>query len=181
MWDSPEWIVLMIQATASYSGLRTVANTSWAFFLAAAAALASSVFFALARLNSGSHSESTERSFSGMIALSVMWMSSGQTSVQHLVMLHMPRPPSSLAARAPSLRASGCMSSSAYLRKNRGPANDFLFSSWSRMTWQTFWHMKHSMHLRYSCSRLMSSWNIRRVPSAPAGSRSTSGMRLATS
>ena len=30
---------------------------------------------------------SATRSFSGMSALSVMWMCSGQTSVQHLVML----------------------------------------------------------------------------------------------
>src|SRR6266542_2306398 len=35
----------------------------------------------------GSYVRDTMRSFSGMIALSVMWMSSGHTSVQHLVML----------------------------------------------------------------------------------------------
>ena len=35
----------------------------------------------------GSKKRSTTRSLSGMIALSVIWMSSGQTLVQHLVML----------------------------------------------------------------------------------------------
>ena len=39
---------------------------------------------------SGSYLRSTTRSFIGMIALSVIWMCSGQTSVQHLVMLHYP-------------------------------------------------------------------------------------------
>ena len=39
---------------------------------------------------SGSYCVSTTRSFIGMIALSVILMCSGQTSVQHLVMLHMP-------------------------------------------------------------------------------------------
>ena len=38
--------------------------------------------------------------------------------------------------------------------KNRGPAKAGLFSSWSRMTWQTSWHRKHSMHLRNSCDPL---------------------------
>ena len=46
------------------------------------------------------------------------------------------------------------MSSSAARMKNRGPANASLLSSWSRMTWQTFWHRKHSMHLRNSCDAL---------------------------
>ena len=36
-----------------------------------------------------------------MIALSVMWMRSGQTSVQHFVMLHIPRPPLRLEELAP--------------------------------------------------------------------------------
>src|SRR4051812_8133459 len=35
----------------------------------------------------GSYFVSTTRSFNGMMPLSVMWMPSGQTSVQHLVML----------------------------------------------------------------------------------------------
>ena len=35
----------------------------------------------------------------------------------------------------------------------RGPAKFSLFSSWSRTTWQTFWHRKHSMHLRNSWLR----------------------------
>ena len=41
---------------------------------------------------------STTRSFSGMMPLSVMWMCSGQTSVQHLVMLHRPMSRSSLTS-----------------------------------------------------------------------------------
>ncbi len=36
---------------------------------------------------SGSYFRSTARSFKGISALSVMWMPSGQTSLQHLVML----------------------------------------------------------------------------------------------
>ena len=39
---------------------------------------------------SGSYLRSTTRSFIGMIALSVILMCSGQTSVQHLVMLQKP-------------------------------------------------------------------------------------------
>src|SRR6266540_2436520 len=35
----------------------------------------------------------------------------------------------------------------------RGPAKRGLFSSWSRITWQTVWHRKHSMHLWNSCTR----------------------------
>src|ERR1035437_3310919 len=38
----------------------------------------------------GSYFLSTTRSFMGMMALSVILMCSGQTSVQHLVMLHRP-------------------------------------------------------------------------------------------
>src|SRR3954451_2427807 len=37
--------------------------------------------------NTGSYFVSTTRSFNGMMPLSVMWMPSGQTSVQHFVML----------------------------------------------------------------------------------------------
>ena len=39
----------------------------------------------------GSKKAPATRSFRGMMALSVIWMSSGQTSVQHLVMLQRPR------------------------------------------------------------------------------------------
>ena len=49
----------------------------------------------------GSYASVTTRSLSGMMALSVMWMCSGQTSVQHLVMLQRPMPrlgPSQLQA-----------------------------------------------------------------------------------
>src|SRR5947209_3230098 len=38
-------------------------------------------------MRTGSYFVSTTRSLSGMIPLSVMWMPSGHTSVQHLVML----------------------------------------------------------------------------------------------
>src|ERR1019366_2035981 len=40
----------------------------------------------------GSQCTSATRSLSGMMALSVMWMCSGHTSVQHLVMLQYPSP-----------------------------------------------------------------------------------------
>ena len=48
-----------------------------------------------------------------MIALSVIWMFSGQTSVQHLVMLHIPRPIFSFSSSRRSLVSSGCISSAA--------------------------------------------------------------------
>ena len=54
---------------------------------------------------------STTRSLSGMIALSVMWMCSGQTSVQHLVMLQRPSPASSAIRSSRSSPSSGCISS----------------------------------------------------------------------
>src|SRR5881396_3019727 len=82
-----------------------------------------------------------------MIALSVMWIPSGHTSVQHLVMLQRP---TLAVARTNSVRSrvsSGCISSDATLMNTRGPAKARLFSSWSRITWQTSWHRKHSMHL----------------------------------
>src|SRR5688572_10703055 len=121
------------------------------------------------RATIGSMSSAT-RSFSGMMPLSVMWMCSGQTSVQHLVMLHRPTPPTSLThARRSSRVSSGCMSRPAALMKKRGPAKAFLFSSWSRMTWQTSWQRKHSMHLWNSWMRSMSSCIIRWVPSASGG------------
>ena len=47
---------------------------------------------------SGSYLRSTTRSFIGMIALSVILMPSGHTSVQHLVMLHIPMPAASCAS-----------------------------------------------------------------------------------
>ena len=62
------------------------------------------------------------------------------------------------------------MSSSATRMRNRGPAKACLFSSWSRTTWQVFWHRKHSMHLRNSCERSTSTCCIRYSPGArPAG------------
>ncbi len=48
--------------------------------------------------------------------------------------------------------------------------NSFI-SLWSRSTWQVFWHRKHSMHLRNSCTRSMSAWAMRQVPSAASGGR----------
>src|SRR5260370_28796890 len=94
-----------------------------------------------------------------MIALSVMWISSGQTSVQHLVMLQRPMPSSSLSIRVRDFASKGCISSAATRTKNRGPPN---FSIWScsRRTWHTFWHKKHSIHLRNSCTRPTSAWYI---------------------
>ena len=126
---------------------------------------------------SGSYFVSTTRSFIGMIALSVILMCSGQTSVQHFVMLHMPRPCWSWASRLRSLLSSGCMSSSASRMKNRGPAKDSLLSSWSRMTWQVSWQRKHSMHLRNSWLRSTSTCCIRYSP----GARSAGGANAGTS
>jgi len=82
----------------------------------------------------GSYFEVTTRSFSGMIPLSVMWMPSGHTSVQHFVMLQKPRPIFSCRILVRSFVSSGCISSSAYRMKNRGPAKLFAFSGWSRIT-----------------------------------------------
>ena len=53
--------------------------------------------------------------------------------------------------------SSGCISSPAARTKKRGPPN-CSFLSCSRRTWQTFWHRKHSMHLRNSCTRSTSCW-----------------------
>src|SRR5262249_23681201 len=104
---------------------------------------------------------STMRSFMGMMPLSVMWMCSGHTSVQHLVMLQRPTPACRPANSERSTVSSGCMSSPAILMNKRGPAKAFLCSSWSRMTWHTSWHRKHSMHLCNSWMRSMSSCIIR--------------------
>ena len=65
--------------------------------------------------------------------------------------------------------------------KNRGPAKAGLFSSWSRTTWQVFWHRKHSMHLRNSWLRSTSSCRMRRVPSASFGPGLKAGMVFAFS
>src|SRR6476469_3235525 len=83
----------------------------------------------------GSYLRSAARSFNGINALSVILMCSGHTSVQHLVMLQKPSPLSSWACTARSVRvSSGCMSSSVWRIRKRGPENAFLFSSWSRTT-----------------------------------------------
>src|SRR5260370_864353 len=50
------------------------------------------------------------RSFSGMMPLSVMWMCSGQTSVQHLVMLHRPMLSVSLSRARRFSVSRGCIS-----------------------------------------------------------------------
>ena len=74
---------------------------------------------------SGSYFLSTTRSFIGMIALSVILMPSGQTSVQHLVMLHMPRP----AAPGPARGGRGVERVHVELgvpRKKRGPGEGLL-------------------------------------------------------
>src|SRR5258707_1347358 len=73
-----------------------------------------------------------------MIALSVMWMSSGQTSVQHFVMLQSPMPSSSFSSFVRETPSIGCISSPATRTKNRGPPN-CSYLSWSRKTWHTFW------------------------------------------
>src|SRR5207248_318089 len=121
------------------------------------------------------------RSFIGMMPLSVMWMCSGHTSVQHFVMLHSPMP---AWRRTNSVRSSvsrGCMSRPATLMKKRGPAKAGLCSSWSRMTWHTSWQRKHSMHLWNSWGRSTSSCIIRYLPSASGGfSRSGGTSRALT-
>src|SRR5262245_57644838 len=66
---------------------------------------------------------SAMRSFMGMMPLSVMWMCSGHTSVQHLVMLHSPIPAWAPTNSERSTVSSGCMSRPAILMKKRGPAN----------------------------------------------------------
>src|SRR5262249_42075996 len=66
--------------------------------------------------------------------------------------------------------SSGCMSRLATRIMKRGPPNiSPSFMSWSRSTWQTSWHKKHSMHLRNSWTRSTSSWAMRQVPSASLG------------
>src|SRR5262245_10565495 len=72
---------------------------------------------------------SAMRSFMGMMPLSVMWMFSGHTSVQHLVMLHSPIPAWARTNSVRSTLSSGCMSRPAILIKKRGPANWRLSSS----------------------------------------------------
>src|SRR5271169_5940481 len=73
--------------------------------------------------DSGSKKRSTTRSLSGMIALSVIVMFSGQTLVQHLVMLQRPTPNSFLRSSTRSPTSKGCISSAAAYTRNRGPMN----------------------------------------------------------
>src|SRR5258708_30437092 len=94
-----------------------------------------------------------------MMALSVIWISSGQTSVQHWVMLHAPTPTSSLSTLVREALSSGCISRLATRTKKRGPPKLSVLSC-SRRTWQTSWHRKHSMHLRNFCTRYTSSCYI---------------------
>src|SRR5579862_8513288 len=49
------------------------------------------------------------------------------------------------------------------------------------MTWHTFWHKKHSMHLWNSCARSTSNCDMRYTPSAGRGAGVNGGMRLAIS
>src|SRR5918994_5166239 len=73
-------------------------------------------------------------------------MSTGQTSLQHLVMLQYPIPPRPSLSHSTLLSVSfGCISSHWFRTKERGPANSGCLW-WVRSTWQTSWHMKHSMH-----------------------------------
>src|SRR3981081_1943998 len=74
-------------------------------------------------------------------------------------MLHSPRPRSSLSIWVRDFESRGCISSAATRTKNLGPPNCSIFSC-SRSTWHTFWHKKHSMHLRNSCTRSTSSWYV---------------------
>src|SRR5882762_4391648 len=62
---------------------------------------------------SGSYIPSTTLSLRGMMALSVMLISSGQTRVQHLVMLQKPTPWVSFSSASRSSVSSGCISSAA--------------------------------------------------------------------
>jgi len=85
--------------------------------------------------------------FQRMMALSVMWIDSGQTSVQHLVMVAEPN----AEILGDELSTVQCVER---VHLELGETHEKawsgirrLLSSWSRMTWQTFWHKKHSMHL----------------------------------
>src|SRR5262249_14557332 len=71
----------------------------------------------------GSKKRSTTRSLSGMMTLSVIVMLSGQTFVQHLVILHRPMPNCFRRAGTRSSISSGCISKAAIYVKNRGPMN----------------------------------------------------------
>ena len=57
--------------------------------------------------------------------------------------------------------------------RNRGPAKELLFSSWSRITWHVLLQRKHSMHLRNSWLRSTSTCCMRYSP----GARSTGGLK----
>src|SRR6266705_701214 len=61
-------------------------------------------------------------------------------------------PSSSFSSFVRETPSSGCISSPATRTKKRGPPNCSCLSC-SRSTWQTFWHRKHSMHLRNACTR----------------------------
>jgi murein endopeptidase len=50
---------------------------------------------------------------------------------------------------------------------------------WSRITWQVFWHRKHSMHLRNSCDRFTSTCCIRNSPGLTDGSGVNDGISRA--
>src|SRR6266481_6177645 len=73
--------------------------------------------------DNGSKNRSTTRSLSGMIALSVIVILSGQTLVQHLVMLQRPTPNCVLRCSTRSPTSNGCISSAAAYTRNRGPMN----------------------------------------------------------
>ena len=53
-----------------------------------------------------------------------------------------------------------------------------LLSSWSRMTWQTSWHKKHSMHLRNSWLRPTSACAMRYSPGFKPGGGVNEGTSL---
>ena len=75
------------------------------------------------RARSDRSSDRRTRSFSGMMPLSVMLMCSGQTSVQHRVMLQLPEPNSLRIAGMRSAVSSGCISRLARRIMKRGPTN----------------------------------------------------------
>src|SRR4030095_11411145 len=70
---------------------------------------------------SGSYNSSTTRSWSGMMALSVMVMLSGHTFVQHFVMLQYPMPSAFFRSASRFSVSSGCISSAATNTKCLGP------------------------------------------------------------
>src|SRR3954469_8973026 len=105
-----------------------------------------------------------------MMALSVIVMCSGHTFVQHLVMLQYPIPYSAFSSGMRSAVSSGFISTDAAYTRKRGPM-DSAGLGWALRAWDTSGQRKHSMHLRNSCTRSMSSCCIRQVPSAASGGR----------